>query len=153
MLVTELGNLMGRILLSPRRMSTVEIRARSLFCTPMSRIGASGAGFGPGGNVENGPQSTQISRNTGWELFSSGLHSLGRPCTGCTQVSAISQLRDAGIQVQSRIYKLNKSRIDQDGIEKDRRSKIEVDQSTGGGLPALCRDGLEDNSCQLRRGR
>jgi hypothetical protein len=44
--VSELGNLMGGILLSPRRMSTVKIRARSLFRTPRSRIGAEGAGFG-----------------------------------------------------------------------------------------------------------
>ena len=42
----ELGNLMEGILLSLRRMSTVKIRARSLFCTPWSRIGAGGAGFG-----------------------------------------------------------------------------------------------------------
>src|ERR1700757_197987 len=44
-LVSELGNLMAGILLSPWRMSTVKIRARSLFCTPVSRIGAGGAGF------------------------------------------------------------------------------------------------------------
>src|SRR3984893_12122740 len=150
MLVTELGNLMGRILLSPRRMSTVKIRARSLFCTPMFRIGASGAGSGLEANVENGPQSPQISQNTGPELFSYGLHSLGRPCTGCTQLSGVSRLCDAGIRMQSRIYKLNKSRINQDGIEKDRRSKIEVEQSTGGSLPTLCSDRLEDNSWQLR---
>jgi hypothetical protein len=47
-LVTELGNLMGGILLSPSRMSTVKIRARSLFRTPMSRTGAEEAGSGPG---------------------------------------------------------------------------------------------------------
>jgi hypothetical protein len=45
-LVSELGNLMEGILLSLRRMSTVKIRARSLFRTPRSRIGAEGAGFG-----------------------------------------------------------------------------------------------------------
>jgi hypothetical protein len=44
--VAELGNLTGRILLSPQRMSTVKIRARSLFRTPMSRIRAEGAGSG-----------------------------------------------------------------------------------------------------------
>src|SRR5271156_5097849 len=44
--VSGLGNLTGRILLSPARMSTVKIRARSLFRTPTSRIGAAGAGFG-----------------------------------------------------------------------------------------------------------
>ncbi len=42
----ELGNLMGDILLSLRRMSTVKIRAGSLFRTPQSRNGAEGAGFG-----------------------------------------------------------------------------------------------------------
>jgi hypothetical protein len=44
--VAELGNLTAGILLSPRRMSTVKIRARSLFRTPMSRIGAEEAGSG-----------------------------------------------------------------------------------------------------------
>jgi hypothetical protein len=51
--VAELGNLTGRILLSPQRMSTVKIRARSLFRTPRSRNGAEGAGFGAGTAVEN----------------------------------------------------------------------------------------------------
>jgi hypothetical protein len=46
--VAELGNLTGRILLSPQRMSTVKIRAGSLFRTPVSRIGAGEAGFGAG---------------------------------------------------------------------------------------------------------
>jgi hypothetical protein len=48
MLVAELGNPTGGILLSPRRMSTVKIRARSLFCTPLSRNGPEGAGSGAG---------------------------------------------------------------------------------------------------------
>jgi hypothetical protein len=42
--MAELGNLTGRILLSLRRMSTVKIRAGSLFRTPWSRIGAGEAG-------------------------------------------------------------------------------------------------------------
>src|SRR5271166_6835791 len=45
-LVAELGNLTGGILLSLRRMSTVKIRAGSLFRTPLSRIGAGEAGSG-----------------------------------------------------------------------------------------------------------
>ena len=49
--MAELGNPTGGILLSPRRMSTVKIRARSLFRTPTSRLGAAGAGFGSGGGV------------------------------------------------------------------------------------------------------
>jgi hypothetical protein len=44
--VAELGNLTGGILLSLWRMSTVKIRARSLFRTPVSRIGAGEAGSG-----------------------------------------------------------------------------------------------------------
>src|SRR5713226_8457788 len=52
-LVSELGNLMADILLSLRRMSTVKIRAGSLFCTTVSRIGAGGAGFGLADHVEN----------------------------------------------------------------------------------------------------
>ena len=51
--MAELGNLTAGILLSPRRMSTVKIRARSLFRTPMSRIGAAGAGSGLERAVEN----------------------------------------------------------------------------------------------------
>jgi hypothetical protein len=43
--VSELGNLTGGILLSPGRMSTVKIRARSLFRTPRSRSGAVIAGL------------------------------------------------------------------------------------------------------------
>lgn len=44
--MSELGNLMGGILLSLGRMSTVKIRAGSPFCTPQSRNGAKVAGFG-----------------------------------------------------------------------------------------------------------
>jgi hypothetical protein len=44
--VSELGNLTERIFLSPRRMSTVKIRARSPFRTPRSRFRAKGAEFG-----------------------------------------------------------------------------------------------------------
>ncbi len=44
--MSELGNLTGGILLPSQRMSTVKIRARSLFRTPCSRIGAEGAAFG-----------------------------------------------------------------------------------------------------------
>ena len=43
MIVSERGNLTGGIFLSLSRMSTVKIRARSLFHTPESRIGAMGA--------------------------------------------------------------------------------------------------------------
>ena len=81
--MSELGNLMAGILLSLRRMSTVKIRARSLFCTIVSRIGAGRAGFGREGHVENlaraasGPQQ----RGTGAVFLSSPqsqppLHSL-----------------------------------------------------------------------------
>ena len=50
--MAELGNLSAGILLSPQRMSTVKIRARSLFRTPMSRNGAEGAASGAGTAVE-----------------------------------------------------------------------------------------------------
>jgi hypothetical protein len=46
MIVSERGNLTGGIFLSISRMSTVKIRARSLFRTPLSRIGATGADSG-----------------------------------------------------------------------------------------------------------
>jgi hypothetical protein len=44
--MAELGNLTGGILLSLRRMSTVKIRAGSLFRTPLVPDWFSGAGFG-----------------------------------------------------------------------------------------------------------
>jgi hypothetical protein len=44
--VSELGNLTEGIFLSPGEMSTVKIRAGSLFCTPRCRSGAKGAAFG-----------------------------------------------------------------------------------------------------------
>jgi hypothetical protein len=43
--MAELGNLTARIVLPPRRMSTVKIRAGSLFRTHSARIGAAGAVF------------------------------------------------------------------------------------------------------------
>ena len=46
--MAELGNPTGGILLSLRRMSTVKIRVRSLFRTPVPRMGAGGAGSRPG---------------------------------------------------------------------------------------------------------
>jgi hypothetical protein len=52
--MSELGNLTGGILLSPQEMSTVKIRAGSLFCTPLSRIGAEGAGFAIQWSVNSG---------------------------------------------------------------------------------------------------
>ena len=45
--MAELGNLTARILLPLRRMSTVKIRAGSLFRTSLARIGATGAAFAP----------------------------------------------------------------------------------------------------------
>ena len=65
--MSELGNLMAGILLSPRRMSTVKIRARSLFCTTVSRSRAGGAGFGLGGYVENGKR--LLARNNRGTVF------------------------------------------------------------------------------------
>jgi hypothetical protein len=85
--VSELGNLSAGILLSPRRMSTVKIRARSLFCTPLSRNGPSGAGFGMEGHVENVAERLLAASDEGPERFSSLLHSPHHPCTACTQVS------------------------------------------------------------------
>src|SRR5579862_3451346 len=48
-LVSELGNLTEGIFLSPEEMSTVKIRAGSLFCTPRSRTGAKGKAFDSAG--------------------------------------------------------------------------------------------------------
>ncbi len=85
--MSELGNLMADILLSPRRMSTVKIRAGSLFCTTVSRIGAGGAGFGPADHVENGAERLLASCDERPERFSSIVHRPHRPCTACTQLS------------------------------------------------------------------
>lgn len=104
--MSERGNLTGGIFLSPRRMSTVKIRSRSLFRTPQSRIGAGGAGS----EVYTG-------------MFSSPVHSPGNSFTGCTQASGVSPLREAALRVQSQIAQFKKGRL-----EKDRRRRLEVDQ-------------------------
>jgi hypothetical protein len=70
--VSELGNLTGGILLPSYRMSTVKIRARSLFRTPGPRIEAEGAAFGAGGCQ-----------------FSSSLHNRRGAFTGCAQKPAL----------------------------------------------------------------
>ena len=73
--MSELGNLSAGILLSPQRMSTVKIRARSLFCTPLSRNGPSGAGFETEDHVENVAERLLVSGNqgrSGFPLFSTG---------------------------------------------------------------------------------
>ena len=67
--MTELGNLMAGILLSPRRMSTVKIRAGSLFCTPMSRIGAWEAGFGLASKCGKLAGSTQSAKTQAGSCF------------------------------------------------------------------------------------
>jgi hypothetical protein len=85
--VAELGNLSAGILLSLRRMSTVKIRAGSLFRTPVFRIGAGRAGSGLVGHVENVAEQLLASSNERPKRFSSLLHSPHRPCTACTQVS------------------------------------------------------------------
>ncbi len=47
--MSELGNLTEGIFLSPLEMSTVKIRAGSLFCTPRPRSGAKGKAFDSSG--------------------------------------------------------------------------------------------------------
>jgi hypothetical protein len=71
--MAELGNLVARILLPLRRMSTVKIRAGSLFHTGPGRIGPSQAasGAGPQGFFLRRPQSTCFLHKmyTGREFF------------------------------------------------------------------------------------
>lgn len=107
--MAELGNLTGRILLSPRRMSTVKIRARSLFRTPVSRIGAEGAGSGVEIPVEKRSSIHACEQNAGRVRFSSALHNLGRTFTGCTQAPAVSHLQEARVRVQSQLIQFKKT--------------------------------------------
>ena len=61
--MSELGNLTARIFLPSGGMSTVEIRAGSLFCTTGSRIGAADAGFQTsGGHFWAGPMQSGFRR-------------------------------------------------------------------------------------------
>ena len=83
--MAELGNLVARILLPLRRMSTVKIRAGSLFHTSPGRIGPSQAASGPG------PKG-----------FSYAVHSPRASFTGCTQAASFSGLRETLVPVQSR---------------------------------------------------
>ena len=78
----ELGNLTVCIFLPPGGLSTVKIRAGSLFCTVEARIGALEADFRfavlpiPAGKPRTAP-------------FSSAIHSPRRRYTGCTQVPQV----------------------------------------------------------------
>jgi DNA replication protein DnaC len=85
MATAELGNLVARILLPLRRMSTVKIRAGSPFHTGSARIGPSQAAFGPA------PKG-----------FSYAVHSPRASFTGCTQAASFSGLREPLVPVQSR---------------------------------------------------
>ena len=82
--MAELGNLIAGIFLRPRGMSTVKIRARSLFRTP----GVPNWGFG-GGFSTSGCR------------FSSFLHRPRYSYTGCTQAVSLCRLRGAGFPVHS----------------------------------------------------
>jgi hypothetical protein len=108
MLVSELGNLTAGILLSPCRMSTVKIRARSLFRTPMSRIGAKGAGFGQWGRWKTGIPVELASLRRKPERFSSVLHKVDRTFTGCTQAAGVSHLRKPAYECRVREYNFSK---------------------------------------------
>ena len=57
--MAESGNLIAGIFLPPGRMSTVKIRAGSLFRTPKARIGASAAAFhlSESGKIRTGERS------------------------------------------------------------------------------------------------
>jgi len=63
------GNLTARIFLSLGRMSTVKIRAGSLFCTSHSRIGAGGAGSGAGHTLEKEVPGDPRRQNPSGERF------------------------------------------------------------------------------------
>ena len=77
--MAELGNLIARILLPLGRMSTVKIRAGSLFRTLTARIGPTASGFAA---LPDG--------------FSSALHRSRPSFTGCTQAVRHSGLRKSG---------------------------------------------------------
>jgi hypothetical protein len=69
--VSELGNLTERIFLSPRRMSTVKIRARSPFRTPRSRFRAKEAEFG---RETVGARPTRLAWGCKVRRYNSGKH-------------------------------------------------------------------------------
>jgi hypothetical protein len=101
--VSELGNLMADILLSPWRMSTVKIRAGSLFHNSASRIGAGRAAFGGMRSSERAMrgQSRLPERFSKLMQFSSGLHSRFHRCTACTQACSASRLQESSTWVHS----------------------------------------------------
>ena len=138
--MAELGNLTGGILLSPGRMSTVKIRAGSLFRTPLVPDWGWGAGFGA-------EKITGKAMPERWDAvmqagsgFSSALHRLAHPCTGCTQASGVSHLREAGVRVQSQSIRVSTVEVG-----------FEVDQNSSRRLPALRRHGMEDAPRQPQR--
>jgi hypothetical protein len=123
--VSELGNLMQRILLSLWRMSTVKIRSGSLFRTPRSRIQAEGAGFGetsgqwpvlgvsPRGGSQGQPGISLLATDH-WPLataFSSFLHRPDRGFTACAQGHSVCHLREAGLWVQSQIVSSSRREV------------------------------------------
>jgi hypothetical protein len=102
--IAELGNLTARIVLPPSRMSTVKIRARSLFRNPPDRNWASGACFGD--DVVG---------------FSSAFHKTTLTFTECTQEAGDCDLQKTGFGVQSRkkTFEVLRNRAGDEGFDRN----------------------------------
>jgi hypothetical protein len=123
---------MARIFLSLERMSTVKIRAGSLFCTPASRIGAGGAGFGPEIPAKRGGADNSTRQSTGWKRFLSSFTALHRLYTGGWRFRLAGKSAP-GAKSENTIYR----RI---------KKKIDVDDDANQGLSPLRRHRMEDSS-------
>jgi hypothetical protein len=91
--VAELGNLTARIVLPPSRMSTVKIRAGSLFRNPHRRNWAAGARFGdlvigfPPSSTKQPDRSQNVHRQ-------SGIATCKKPASGCKVETGLSSNKE-----------------------------------------------------------
>ena len=94
MAIAELGNLTARIVLPPSRMSTVKIRARSLFRNPPDCNWASGACFGDDviGFPPPSTRQPQRSQNVHRER---GIATCKKPVSGCKVERGLSSNKES----------------------------------------------------------
>ena len=136
-----MGNPTARIFLSLQRMSTVKIRAGSLFCTTRSRNGAGGAGFGAGcGSAPGQATSSRTSRPKRDAVFLSSPQprtALHRLYTGTGSFLLAGRWRPGAKSENT--------------IQARTEKEIDLDQDTGSGLPAMRRHRMENTTRPLQR--